>query len=680
MSFAELNMKSGPSGKKYGDSVNFLDPYRTGYVSLPAETKYWPPIVIKHMDCSTKKETAVGAAMFTNTEKFLEKRVKLSDKRPHIESNDVIKKNGTDTEPFLMKRSASQIIKLLNFRRKKNSKCRTFVAKNDKQHVLENKFTWWTKFYNSLNHENKGGIEKHRLRIFDCELEKLAEYSNLTDWAEPMTLMKGTNSKKSSGPKDVAYGMLKCNIRVMSTNEGDNNEAMVDMRSNRQIEVTSLITETRISVRIYVVQGINLRSKDVSSNSDSYLRIEFGTNKIVDRAHYVANQTNPIFGKRFQVEGVLPRDTQLKISVYDYDEFRLNDDLIGSTVIDVEDRFRSKHRAYCGIAEEYSSFGYNIWRDPYRPSQILKQLCHKYDLEDPTYIGNKIKLAGICFDDTISLNSNESKQERLCLSVLKNLDRIPEIGFKLIPEHVETRSLYRKDRPGVEQGKLQLWIEIFEPEHIPEPIDLTPIPPRAYELRVIVWNTSDVILDEKNLFGKYMSDIYVKGWLTDVDEAQYTDTHYRSLTGEGNFNWRMIFSLLYSDAEDVMVVRKKKGFYDKFDTELKLPTNLQIQIWDNDAISSDEFLGMLSINISNIPVPVKTSANCDLMKQTKEFINLFEVEKVRGWFPAKGIMKNGKMGQTGKIELEMEVLLTEIAAANPVGKGREDPNALPPPK
>lgn len=32
MSFAGLNMKSGPSGKKCGDSVNFLDPFGTGYV------------------------------------------------------------------------------------------------------------------------------------------------------------------------------------------------------------------------------------------------------------------------------------------------------------------------------------------------------------------------------------------------------------------------------------------------------------------------------------------------------------------------------------------------------------------------------------------------------------------------------------------------------------------------
>ena len=31
-----------------------------------------------------------------------------------------------------------------------------------------------------------------------------------------------------------------------------------------------------------------------------------------------------------------------------------------------------------------------------------------------------------------------------------------------------------------------------------------------YELRVIVWNTSDVYLEESNLVGEQMSDIYVK--------------------------------------------------------------------------------------------------------------------------------------------------------------------------
>lgn len=84
-----------------------------------------------------------------------------------------------------------------------------------------------------MNCDDKGGIEKHRLRVFDRELEKVDEYSCLTDWAEPMNLIKGTNSKKLSGTKDLIYGMLKCNICVTKTGDGDNNDAVVDVRGNR---------------------------------------------------------------------------------------------------------------------------------------------------------------------------------------------------------------------------------------------------------------------------------------------------------------------------------------------------------------------------------------------------------------------------------------------------------------
>ena len=40
--------------------------------------------------------------------------------------------------------------------------------------------------------------------------------------------------------------------------------------------------------------------------------------------------------------------------------------------------------------------------------------------------------------------------------------------------------------------------------------DITPRRPKEYELRVIVWNTYDVPLDEKSITGERMSDIYVK--------------------------------------------------------------------------------------------------------------------------------------------------------------------------
>ena len=35
-----------------------------------------------------------------------------------------------------------------------------------------------------------------------------------------------------------------------------------------------------------------------------------------------------------------------------------------------------------------------------------------------------------------------------------------------------------------------------------------------------------------------------------TDDAQQTDVHYRSLTGEGNFNWRFVFPFDYLVAEE----------------------------------------------------------------------------------------------------------------------------------
>jgi otoferlin len=39
-------------------------------------------------------------------------------------------------------------------------------------------------------------------------------------------------------------------------------------------------------------------------------------------------------------------------------------------------------------------------------------------------------------------------------------------------------------------------------------------------------------------------------WLKGPEDAQSTDVHYRSLTGEGNFNWRFIFPFEYLAAEE----------------------------------------------------------------------------------------------------------------------------------
>lgn len=43
-------------------------------------------------------------------------------------------------------------------------------------------------------------------------------------------------------------------------------------------------------------------------------------------------------------------------------------------------------------------------------------------------------------------------------------------------------------------------------------------------------------------------------WLYQSENAQFTDIHYRSLNGEGNFNWRMVFPLKYSVGENMVIL------------------------------------------------------------------------------------------------------------------------------
>lgn len=76
-----------------------------------------------------------------------------------------------------------------------------------------------------------------------------------------------------------------------------------------------------------------------------------------------------------------------------------------------------------------------------------------------------------------------------------------------------------------------MWLDFFPMSRPPTSamIDITPPKPVPYQLRLTIWNTTDVDLNDENIVtGEKTSDIYVKAWiLGEKIDAQQTDIHYR---------------------------------------------------------------------------------------------------------------------------------------------------------
>lgn len=85
-----------------------------------------------------------------------------------------------------------------------------------------------------------------------------------------------------------------------------------------------------------------------------------------------------------------------------------------------------------------------------------------------------------------------------------------------------------------------------------------------------------------------MNDSWIRGM---DDDAQKTDVHYRSMGGEGNFNWRFVFPFEYIRAENWVVVRKKAHFYSLTEREDRLRPKLTMEIWDSDPFTPHDLIG-----------------------------------------------------------------------------------------
>ncbi|XP_065924822.1 myoferlin isoform X7 [Magallana gigas] len=551
--------------------------------------------------------------------------------------------------------------------------------------VVDEEIDWWSKYYASTGqtHKCKKYIEKgqDKIEVYQTHLEDVDFTNGFSDFCSTFELQRG---KDEEDEESSVVGEFKGGFKVYPLPPDPNDE----MPSKVFTNLPSSTPEECI-VRVYVICGIDFQPNDTSGLADPYIEIILGNKKISDRDNYKPNTIDPVFGQMFELTTMLPVQKDLTIRIKDYDIIS-SDDVIGETTIDLENRYLSKVRATCGLQKSYCIAGVNQWRDCIKPRQILENYCKQNHVSGPHFYGNNSVKVGKKIHNLADYEPNKPvdpnvgpADERLALHVLHTLP--------MVKEHVETRPLFNPIQPGIEQGKIQMWVDIFPKSLGPPgpPFNIEARKAKDYVLRIIIWNTVDVVLDEESITGEKMSDIYVKGWVSGIDEKQKTDVHYRSLDGEGNFNWRFIFPFSYVPAEQVMEVRKKEHFWSLDETVQHLQPNIVIQVWDNDKFSMDDFLGTVSLNLNAMPMPAKKASSCkvsmlpDITTGSEvKLVSLFEQKRLRGFWPVYND-DTGTRTLTGKVEMEMELVSVEEAEERPAGQGQEEPNMNPkldPPK
>uniref|UniRef100_A0A8C2KMM9 Fer-1 like family member 6 n=1 Tax=Cyprinus carpio TaxID=7962 RepID=A0A8C2KMM9_CYPCA len=698
--------------QSYKKNPNFTILVDAFDVELPEDEHLLPPLTITVVDWRAfGRSTLVGSHMINNLALF--KHIPIFIQQPQPEPRNIAGNARLSYSPrdFCPNKKSNTNYLYLYKRRSSKRKKRTTADES-----ADNVIDWWSKYYASIEKiqlVKQPGIVTlqvkcvitmlglpanivytinkdlsikwmcsftcQSLQVYDKELE--AEFGPFDDWVKTFELYRGKANEEEGSADERFVGKFKgrfCLYKLPESEEGEE-DGYLDSGQFKIIQGIPPNTAVDVLIRVYIVAAFNLHPADPDGKADPYIVLKLGKTEIKDRDNYIPKQLNPVFGRSFEFQATFPKESLLTILIYDYDTVG-GDDLIGETQIDLENRFYSRHRATCGLPTEYAIEGYNAWRDCIKPTDLLIKLCKENRLDNPHFspgritIGNKVFTGKTVFADEDQLVES---YEHLALKVLQRWSEMPNGGCKLVPEHIETRALYLKDKPGIDQGHLQMWVDIFPMDmpHPGPPVDISPRKPKGYELRIIIWNTEDVILEDTNFItGQQSSDIYVKGWLKELeDDSQETDVHYNSLTGEGNFNWRFVFPFNYLPAEKVVVIQKRESILSLDKTEQKIPAVLVMQVWDFERLSSDDFLGSVELDLHGFPRGAKSAKACrmEMLTESTENVSIFQQKRSKGWWP---FIKAGEL--TGKVEAEFHLVTAEEAEKNPVGRARKEPEPL----
>ena len=99
-----------------------------------------------------------------------------------------------------------------------------------------------------------------------------------------------------------------------------------------------MVTSTNAVVNLYVLGAFDLASRDIGSASDPYFTVKCGKFEWNNRDRYKLDCASPQWNEFISFAVNLPGSKPVEIEAYDYDDL-FGDDLIGTTVLDLDDRW-----------------------------------------------------------------------------------------------------------------------------------------------------------------------------------------------------------------------------------------------------------------------------------------------------------------------------------------------------
>jgi hypothetical protein len=598
-------------------------------------------------------------------------------------------------------------LKKLVTMRLKNKKTVKIQPKSEfNENIIETEIDFWTRFYNSLNSSNSF----YNFNILNSELEN--EHEGLDDHAD--STVEILNFKK----KNESLGQLKMKLLISDT---------------PSFYKPCNILPSICIIRLYIIKAFNLKGRINDSGhitANPYLQIictghnHHNDIKIDSRADVIKDSLSPEFGEYFEFQVNIPEKSELEIVLIDRNVHKFHhDSVIGITKIQLENRLTSEFRATCGlpvlyyeeaVVTEHSKtiISLLVWRDIIKPSEILKHICHLNQLRcllnETNFVieieNDKIGLADFEIDNIDELYMHTTNLfEQQCLNVLNT-------KFKLIKEHIETRTLYSKYSKE-ETGKIHLWLDLFPIDNkllarnIPHPINIQIRRPTSLELRCIVWNV--IFLSRNYNLIHESKNVFLKSWISECD-VQKSDTHFHC-TAKANFNYRFVFEFDYLWQEKCLIkssnefpgilsidefmsknlhLKKNPNHVSNYEHDKHVP-KINFEIFTTDLLGiHPNVLSRLELNLNELNVPFKVEPkkysngcfNIDNLKKILNFddksnLSLFKIGSINGWWPCKG--NQVKSNLDCFINMSLEVLNLHEAKLRPAGKGRDDPNINP---